>query len=278
MRNNLDRIGVDAAQHGADLPQQLEQPQLNFIVPTEHVPLPSKGRFYPRSHPLHNLETVEVKQMTAKEEDILTSRNLLKKGVALDKLLQSIVINKGINTDSLTAEDRSAIIIAARISAYGADYATTVTCPACTAKTKYTFNLLEKLDSAEQIQPVEVDEKGLFSITLPVTKWVVKCRALNGYDEKAIIRLSEAKKNPSEGDSLMLEQLKMTVISINGIEDRVAIESALSGMPARDSKHLRNTYQEIVKGIDMRHTFSCSSCEYEGELEVPLTPDFFWFK
>lgn len=277
MRNNLERIGADPTQQNVDVPQQLETAQLNFIVPTELVNLPSRGKFYPASHPLHNKDTIEIKQMTAKEEDILTSRNLLKKGVAIDKLIQSLVVDKRINTDSLTVEDRSAIILAARISAYGSEYATSVTCPQCNAKSKYSFNLLEKLDAPEQTD-VQVDENGLFTITLPTTKWVLKCRVLNGFDEKAITRLSESKKNLSDGDSLLLEQLKMTIISINGITDKNTLNTALEAMPAKDSRHVRNVYQDVTKGIDMRHSFSCNSCDYTGELEVPLTADFFWFK
>lgn len=278
MRNNLDRIG--AGQQGADQNIQSADPaqQLNFIVPTEFVSLPSKGKFYPQNHPLHNRETIEIKQMTAKEEDILTSRNLLKKGVALDKLIQSLVIDKSINTDSITIEDRSAIILAARISGYGAEYITSVTCPNCNTKNKNAFNLLEKLESLDDMQPPLVDENGLFTVVLPKTGWTVKCRALNGYDEKAIMRLGESKKNLSEGDSLLTQQLKMTVIAINGITDKATLESAIENMPAADSKYLRNTYQDALKGVDMRHSFSCKSCDYEGEVEVPLTADFFWFK
>lgn len=284
MRNNLERFGADVNNQDVTTPQQLEQSSeakaapLSFIVPTEFVSLPSKGLFYPANHPLHGKDSVEIKQMTAKEEDILSSRNLLKKGVALDKLIQSLVVDKRINTDSLTVEDRNAIIVTARISAYGADYLTTVTCPTCGEKSKHSFNLLEKLDSVEQLQSAVADENGLFTVTLPATKWNVKCRALNGYDEKAIMRLSEARKNSSEGDSLLLEQLKMTVVSINNVDDKAMISDALNALPARDAKYLRNTYQNTVKGVDMRHTFNCKSCDTQAELEVPLNADFFWFK
>jgi transcription elongation factor Elf1 len=281
MRNNLDRLGAElpaqdntAEQVAAQQPAQ----QLSFIVPTELVDLPSKGRFYPPSHPLRGKDTIEIKQMTAKEEDILTSKNLLKKGVALDKLLQSLILDKKINSDSLTLEDRSAIILAARISAYGQDYSTTVTCPSCGGKTKDTFDLLEKLDSVEQMQPASVDEDGLFNITLPKTGWKVKCRVLNGFDEKEMMRLASSKKNLSDGDSQLTDQMKMTVVSINGVSDPSVLKTAIESLPARDSKYLRTAYQDTVKGVDMRHTFKCGSCEYQGELEVPLTADFFWFK
>lgn len=280
MRNNLERIGVPqtldstAEEQTTAAPQQ----QLSFIVPTELVDLPSKGVFYPPGHPLRGKDTVEIKQMTAKEEDILTSKNLLKKGVALDKLLQALVVDKKINTDSLTLEDRSAIILAARISAYGQEYATTVVCPSCEKKTKNTFDLLEKLDSIEQMPMASVDEGGLLNITLPKTGWRVKCRVLNGYDEKEMMRLATAKKNTSDTDSQLTRQMKMTVVSINDVTDQDLLKTAIESMPAGDSKYLRSVYQDTVRGVDMRHTFKCDECEYEGELEVPLTADFFWFK
>lgn len=280
MRNNLERLGTNQPQiHDADVPQMNTPTNgINFVIPTEMVSLPSKGLFYPENHPLHKSETIEIKQMTAKEEDILTSRNLLKKGVALDKLIQSLVVNKQINTDTLTIEDRSAIILAARISAYGSDYKTSVTCPSCNEKSKNNFDLLEKLDSIDEMPPSPVTSGGYFMTVLPIAKWEVLCRALNGYDEKALVRYTESKKNVSDGDSLLLEQLKLMVVAINGVTDKEAINVALTNMPARDAKHLRTTYSQTVKGVDMRHSFSCEKCDYSGELEVPLTADFFWFK
>ena len=121
-------------------------------------------------------------------------------------------------------------------------------------------------------------ESGFFDVVLPKTKWNLKCRALTGQDEKVLLKTSEIKKNSSDGDSFLIEQLKMFIVSINGVSDRQMILSAINAMPASDSKFLRSTYQNTVKGIDMKHTFACSKCDYEGELEVPLTVDFFWFK
>ena len=135
----------------------------NVTFPTEVIDLPSGGKLYPEGHALKSGQ-VELKYMTAKEEDILTSRNLLKKGVALDKLIQSLVVDKRINTDTLTLDDRGAIILAARISAYGADYSTSVTCPNCNDKSKNTFNLLEKLDGEQEDTNVQVDVNGFFDV------------------------------------------------------------------------------------------------------------------
>lgn len=283
MRNNENRFGVQQQNIQDATPQNIPvfeptKDQLSFIVPTEFIDLPSKGKFYPKNHPLHNKESLEIKQMTAKEEDILTSRNLLKKGVALDKLIHSLVIDKNINPDSLTIEDRNAILISARITGYGAQYTTQVQCPNCEQKVKHNFDLTEKLPKEDEQISAVTDENGYFSVVLPNSKWNVVCRALNGYDEKAILRFTESKKNTSSGDSTLMEQLKLMIVAIEGVTDRELIENAISSMRVADSKFIRTHYQKVVPNIDLNHTFNCSSCGTEAVLEVPLTADFFWFK
>jgi hypothetical protein len=113
----------------------------SFVVPTEFVELPSQGKFYPEGHPLRGARYIEIKQMTAKEEDILTSRTLLKKGVALDRVISNLIVDKRIDPDSLLVGDRNAIIIATRVSGYGNEYTTKVTCPNCATVQEYNFDL-----------------------------------------------------------------------------------------------------------------------------------------
>jgi hypothetical protein len=286
MRNNEERIGANMPRQDATLPPMINQQnaadpstQISFIIPTEYVMLPSQGRFYPQHHPLHGKDSIEIKQMTAKEEDILTSKNLLKKGVALDKLIQSLVVDKNINTDTLTIEDRNAIIVAARISAYGHEYATQVTCPSCETKVKHKYDLLEKLENAQtEDTDIQVDSNGFFDVTLPTSKWTVKCRVLNGYDEREMLKLTESKKNSALGDSLLLDQLKMTVVQVQGVSDKALISKALDALPAKDSKYIRSVYEKVVKPLDLTRSFSCTSCGHETTLEVSLSADFFWFK
>jgi hypothetical protein len=98
LSRNRERVGGTKQIHAdPPVPQVAEGAQespFSFVVPTEFVDLPSEGRFYAEGHPLHNESTIEIKQMTAKEEDILTSRSLLKKGIALDRVLRNVIIDK----------------------------------------------------------------------------------------------------------------------------------------------------------------------------------------
>ena len=93
----------------------------DYKFPTEMVDLPSKGHFYVDDHPLSSGK-VEVKYMTAKEEDILTSQNLIQQGTVIDVLLQSLIVDKTINIQELLIGDKNAIMVAARILGYGKDY------------------------------------------------------------------------------------------------------------------------------------------------------------
>ena len=102
--------------------QQTAQSQTkSFPFPTEVITLPSKGLVYPESSPLSKGE-ITIKLMTAKEEDILTSTNLIKKGIQLDKLLESIVVEPGVNVNDLVIGDKNAIMLATRILGYGPEY------------------------------------------------------------------------------------------------------------------------------------------------------------
>ena len=114
MRDNSKRVSAAAD----PVPTAVDEtrPSLDFSTPTELVDLPSKGRFYPEGHPLHNAETIEIKFMTAKDEDIITSRTLLKKGIVIDRLLQSVIVNKSINVQDLLIGDKNAIVVATRIT------------------------------------------------------------------------------------------------------------------------------------------------------------------
>ena len=86
--------------------------------PTEVVDLPSKGKLYPPDSPLAS-GTIEMKYMTAKEEDILTNQNYIEKGIVIDKLLQALIVDKTIDYNELLVGDKNALLIAARILGYG---------------------------------------------------------------------------------------------------------------------------------------------------------------
>jgi len=142
--------------------------QFNWALPTEFVELPSKGKYYPPGHPLHNQATVEIKYMTAKEEDILTDRALLKKGIAIDRVLENLIVNKAIKLDDLLVGDKNAILVKARTTGYGSSYDTRVICPNCLTPCEHSFDLEElgHIDFEQSLEDdeVELTESNTFSL------------------------------------------------------------------------------------------------------------------
>lgn len=255
---------------------------LDFATPTEFVDLPSKGQYYPENHPLHGQDTVEIKFMTAKEEDILSSKTLIKQGVAIDRLLKSVIIDNRVNPDTLISGDRNAILVATRITGYGADYETKITCPSCMTSTDYSFDLGEvevrTADDLEQNDSYEITEEGTIITTTPLSKVQVEMKMMTGKDENYLSRLIESKRKKKLPETTLTDTLKILIVSLNGETSKDLINQFIKILPARDSRYLRSTYEKASPNVDMTQNFECSTCGYVTDLEVPFTTDFFWPK
>ena len=282
MSRNRDRLGSTGAQAtGAPPPQAMDNSGggFSFVVPTEFVELPSKGRYYPEGHPLHNQETIEIKHLTAKEEDMLTSRALLKKGVALERVIASIIVDKTINPRALLSGDRNAILVAMRISAYGNEYSTKVTCPSCNTTGTHSFDLFDiELRHGTTPEALQVTELGggFFETKLPLTECNVVFRLLNGNDEKVLTDQMQNSRKRKKEETNITNQLKMITVSVNGDESPETLNYFINNVPSLDSTHLRMAFKNATPTIDMEQQFTCDECGYEAEMEVPLTADFFW--
>jgi len=247
-------------------------------VPVEAVPLPSQGLIYPEETAVHNCETVEIRAMTAREEDILTSRALIKKGTVISELLRSCLIDKSIDVDSMISGDRNALMTAIRITGYGAEYEVEVTCPDCGESSKQSFNLTELPIKRLEIDPVDPGTNR-FRFVLPVSKKNVVFRFLTGQDEQNIaVTMDRKKKSKIHGDvdSLVTNRLLYSVMSIDNVEDRSKIGMFVRNMPARDSRALRKFMDDSEPGIEMKAWMDCPSCMESSEVTLPIGVSFFW--
>lgn len=274
MRDNMARVGVDPKNQmeGGD---EQTQNKLDFVMPTEIVDLPSKGKFYGEGHPLYGKDTIEIRFMCAKDEDIITNKSLLKKGLAIDRLLQGLIVDKKIKIDDLLVGDKNALVVAARISGYGDQYTTRMVCSSCNFSFEHTFNLSE-IKEKEVME--EMYENEYIMISLPKTKVMVECKLLSGKDEKYLIQSSEIKKKNKIIESPLTDQLKSFIISIDGQTDREYINKFVESMPASDSRYLRVEYFKRVPDINMKFDVVCPECDASEEVPMPLTADFFWPK
>ena len=286
MSRNRGRTGGPRKRGSTTPPPAMTEPQeengvsgLSFVVPTDFVELPSRGKFYPEDHPLHNEETIEIRHMTAKEEDILTSRALLKKGLALDRLIKNIIVDKKINPSSLLVGDRNAIIIAARVSGYGPKYETQVSCPACQATQNYSFDLQE-YDVYEGNETDDFDlvsnNDGTFTVTLPATQLKVAFRLLSGMEEKSMLNGIENDRKRKVEEKNVTRLLSQILVAANNDTSEKTKRYVIENMPSLDSRHLRAAYKAACPNVDLTQFFECSECGQGTAMEVPLTADFFW--
>lgn len=292
MKPNIENHFASLRQQavGENAAQAVASSALNFVTPTEMVELPSRGLFYAEGHPLHAKESVEIKQMTAREEDILTNKSFIKKGIVIDRLIESLLVDKSVPVSSLLVGDKNAIMVAARIAAYGPLYDVMVTCLECGSKNQLGIDLQEIAvrDTTKIDESVAANEKlkherlasGNIVIKLPKCGWDVTCKLLTGEDEKRLLAFLEGKKKQSPQDSelALSEQLYFIVDSINGVSDKAVLRDAIGMMPAYDAKHLRTTYAKLIPNVAIEKQFTCVACSSEQELEVPFTQEFFWPK
>ena len=272
MRNNQSRAGNNRPASPSPAPVQNN---LAYTAPTEFVVLPSRGKFYHEGHPLHGQETVEIRYMTAKDEDILSSTALIKKGLAIDRLLESIIV-PDLDPDTLLIGDRNAIMIAARISSYGQDYSATTLCPSCETAVPHLFDLGKSLliencfeeDFLEKYGLSFDEESKTYVATLPVSNVEVCIKMLNGIDEKNLADVDE--------DRSITSILSAIIDNVDGQAGSKEVESFIENMPARDSKFLRDLFSLLTPGISLKQEFICGACFYTQQMEVPLTAEFFW--
>jgi hypothetical protein len=274
LSRNKDRLGNNKPQN-TDSPQQFNP--LNFVAPTDFVELPSRGLEYPENHPLHNQDTIEIKFMTAKDEDILTSQTLLRKGLALERFLENIILDKSIDVGSLLIGDKNAILISARGSGYGFEYDAVLKCPECTKETSVTFDLaspkiIGMLNDGQNI--VNKVSPGIYSTIMPLTNFDVRYRLMNGSDELALTDAIRDGKNKEE--NLLTNQFKRLIVSIEGHTDKSIIDQYVDNMPVVDSRHFKTCLKSTTPNIEIKETFKCRNCDYTQEVDVPFGTDFFW--
>jgi hypothetical protein len=246
-------------------PQQGPSQSLSFVTPTEFVDLPSRGVFYPQDHPLHNVESVEIKFMTAKEEDILTSPSLLKSGKCLDRLLKSVLVDKTIKPESLLSTDRNAILVATRITGYGSNYESSYSCKHCGSRNEHSFDLSEIniINSEDGL----LEEYGVE---------IVSIKPIIHEDEIKITKASDRKAELGLAETATTDLLRQLIVKVAGSDDRSLINQLVENMPALDSRHIRKIYSKIVPKISIENIVTCGACGGESRLEVPFDTDFFW--
>jgi hypothetical protein len=236
-----------------------------FKMPTEIVELPSKGLLYPEDSELAK-GTVEMKYMTAKEEDILTNQSYIKNGTVLDKLMKSLIISK-INFDDLLIGDKNAIMVAARILGYGSDYTFEYSGETQTVD----LTQIENKSLKEELFTNNINE---FTFTLPHSKNTVAFKILTHKDEQDINRELEGLKKINKDSSPEIStRLKYMITSVEGSRDKKDIREFVDNyLLAKDARALREYIKEIQPDVDLTFFPSGGS----NRVNIPIGVSFFW--
>ncbi len=235
-----------------------------FNFPTEVIDLPSKGLIYPKDNPLSSGK-VEIKYMTAKEEDILSNQAYIQNGTVLDKLLDSVVMSK-INLKDLVIGDKNAVLIATRILGYGSDYSFTIN------GNQQNIDL-STLENKPFDGSLMIDGKNEFAFTLPHSKTDITYKLLDGHDEVKIEReLKGLKKINKNASPEATTRLKYTLTSVNGETETKAVREFVDNyFLARDARAFRDHLKSTQPDVDLDIILDSGE-----EVTVPIGLSFFW--
>jgi len=246
----------------------------NYDFPTEVISLPSQGKCYPEGNPLSSGQ-VEIKYMTAKEEEILSSQNLIRKGVVLDKLFESIIVDKNINIDDILIGDKNAIMLATRILGYGPNYTIQVEDENGNAE-DFTVNLAEVQTKETDLSKLNIENKYTFTTK---SGTILEYRLLTHGDEKKIDADVKALERLNKGgaSSELTTRYRYMITSVDGKTDTQSITSFINNrFLTIDTRAFREEVRKIQPDVNMEF-------EYEdpqtGEMEVrpiPMGVGFFW--
>lgn len=240
-----------------------------FFVPTEEVELPSKGLLYPEDSPLSSGK-IEMKYMTAKEEDLLTNQNYIRNGTVIDRLMKALIVNKDVKYTDLLIGDKNAIMFAARVLSYGKDY-------------EFMYDEVEQTVDLSALNLKYLDESLVenrvneFAFKLPATDNTVTFKLLTHGDELNIDREIEGLKKLQKGSSPeSTTRLKRMITSVNGIREVKDIREFVDKyLLAKDARALRAEYQKVQPDVLMKAQVRNQAGGME-DVDIPINLNFFW--
>jgi len=265
---------IDEEQLKATLLAQHKQTEVKKSdFPTEVIDLPSKGLLYPEGHPLSG-GTIEMKYMTAKEEDILASQNLIKQGVVIDKLLESMIITP-MNYNDLLVGDKNAIMMAARVLGYGKNYDIEYSCPNCSENNTLKSDLTSFEDKHFD-DTLITPHNNEFKFTLPQSKREITFKLLTHGDDNNITKELKALQKTGASKEVTT-RLSHIITSIDGNADKGTVRNFVNNeLFAMDSKALRDYIATVTPDVDTNIDFECLYCTHTEDIQLPIDVNFFW--
>lgn len=275
MEQNVEQqVTRGLAQPKQEVPVQMQSAPKSYPFATEVITLPSRGLVYAEGSALAKGE-ITMKLLTAKEEDILTSTNLIRKGIVLDKLLESIIVDSNVNINDLVIGDKNAILIASRILAFGPEYKVTVTDPQENEPVEVSVDMSQL--NTKEIDESKLNRKNEYDFVLPKSGTQIKFKLMTHGDEVAVSKDVEASlKIMKQGNDIQARYRRL-IVEVNGNRDAGYISNFVANqLLAADSKALRKHMNEISPDIDLKFNYTSPFTGETEALKVPIGVDFFY--
>lgn len=258
----------------------VEVQSLHKSIPVASIPLPSRGLVYAAESNLAGKDTIDIKHMTPRDEDILLNKAYSRKGTTISELVKSCVADKSIDTSQLLVGDRTAILIGIRATGYGSDYKVKVTCPQCELQTDVTINLAElgtkdlDLNAVQQVAPGE----NKFLFTLPRSGKTVTFKFLTGTEADTLFAKWRDELRQKKQPAMITDRLRKQIIAVDGDSSTFTISDFVETMHGADSLALRGHVDDTEPGVDLTHQFVCDNaeCEHKEVLGFSLDEHFFY--
>lgn len=276
--NEVQHAQPQPPQQPPPRPQSVDNPfGISFVVPTEVVRLPSGGSFYKEGSTLFGKDSLEIKQMTAKEEEILSNMSFLEDGTLLDRLLSSILIDTTIDPKELLQGDRESLIYATRKMSYGPEYAVKQFCGNCETESVFVYDLSLCEVKESDLDGATLDaDSGLYSLVLPQSNVKVSIRALTNEDQEYLKEQEARAEKLNVSNSKTINFLKRVVVEANGITEQEMLNKLFDVLPVLDIRKIRKVSNSIIPTMDTKQEVACGNCGHVAEREVPFSLGFFW--
>lgn len=250
------------------------------------VLLPSMGMFYHPTHPLYQVEQIEVKYPTIKEQDILINKTYINKGIAVDKLIDSVVANPSITTAKMLNGDKNAIAYQTRINMHGPNYSPRFICPFCYSKIKVDIDLNSSKKIKHMPSEEELNEKGITVKNLEgYFSFFYKSKFNNeiefalatGETLEKIKKMMEFQKKNKMVESPRSNELKSLIVSINGAKGP-SLNPLIDKLTSLEVTEFLDNYNFVEPNVSLEYPFVCPECSFEEVVPVTIDVDFFWYR
>lgn len=248
---------------------------LSFVVSTEEVSLPSSGKYYKKTSPLHGVEKVEIKHMTAKEEDLLSNATNKNSNNLFDKLIDSILVDKSLSSSMFLEEDKMAILLKARETGYGKEYKTLVYCENCDTTSQATFDISKVSTKPPAVESDYDADTDCYNLRLEMMDISLKIKKLTGAEKLELEKEKEKKESLGVEFNYTLSFLKKCIVSFQETTDPVVLSKIIEIMPARDAKSILEFESTCAPRMDTTQEVECANCGHIAEREVPFSWAFF---